>query len=237
MIMTSPLSAEDYTSLLAVPCYNSLNYTAYVTPGRIRRMARPLQLRGIVEIEYSKDNASLFLEVIREVLVVDPRIWQAMDMFHDAVAPPPWQYDRATTLETALANLDLTARPLPNDAGTEWSLQWECPTHSRQGEEHWVHILRSTTFVTALGTINLTQAPMVWCGECHSMDHTTLVCPYHEAPGWISSPPPPSAPGGGGAGRGRGRGGGARGFGGRGFGGNRWRQGSRRWSRRPLINT
>ncbi|TEB23809.1 hypothetical protein FA13DRAFT_1739624 [Coprinellus micaceus] len=208
--ITSVLTADDYNSLLVLPCYNTLTFTAFVAPNVTPRMMRPIQLRGILEIEYSDENVTLIAMSIRGTLQGDPRVWQAMDMFHDAVAPPPWQYDRGTALDLTLNSIHLIARALPNDAGTEWSLEWDCPTRSFAGEEHW--------------------PPFVWCSECHSMDHTSRVCPYPNTPGWIAPPQPPTQGGGGGRGRGHGGSGGPRG-GGRGFGGRGGRGGRGRSGR------
>ncbi|TEB18298.1 hypothetical protein FA13DRAFT_1746205 [Coprinellus micaceus] len=87
--ITSVLTADDYNSLLVLPCYNTLTFTAFVAPNVTPRMMRPIQLRGILEIEYSDENVTLIAMSIRGTLQGDPRVWQAMDMFHDAVAPPP----------------------------------------------------------------------------------------------------------------------------------------------------
>ncbi|TEB20846.1 hypothetical protein FA13DRAFT_1742625 [Coprinellus micaceus] len=114
--ITSVLTADDYNSLLVLPCYNTLTFTAFVAPNVTPRMMRPIQLRGILEIEYSDENVTLIAMSIRGTLQGDPRVWQAMDMFHDAVAPPPWQYDRGAALDLTLNN---------------------CPTRSFAGEEHW----------------------------------------------------------------------------------------------------
>ncbi|KAJ3496589.1 hypothetical protein NMY22_g19789 [Coprinellus aureogranulatus] len=99
-----------------------------------------------------------------------------MDDHHDLIAPG-WVYNRAHAMTILLQSLRVHARTAPNNEGTEWSLGWTKATSTWKGEEAWVNVLRSIPFVTPFGTFNATQAPIVWCGLCHNMDHTTKYCP------------------------------------------------------------